>query len=274
MADETRNYVPKLQAIKNIVADPARYGLVMADVPNAPLFRRRAHDDPDGRQARGRARRAAARRVPRAESAAQPAGDLRRRRLRDPAADRQGGDLRGEARSRRPAARVVAGAPDESRARRCRRSRSVTGCRSRRCDRSTASVRAQTVPTGYALLVPMQRPTAEAAASLVDAVFTTVPAGRTFFHTGRARRHAAGRRRTLRRDDAGSQALEQADAGRRAQGPEAARDERRVTDQVGGSRPSREACARERLEGQATALPPGATARSAVAQRQGARAPA
>jgi LysM repeat protein len=41
----------------------------------------------------------------------------------------------------------------------------------------------QTVPTGYALLVPMQRPTAEAAQSLADAVFTTVPAGRTFFHT-------------------------------------------------------------------------------------------
>jgi membrane-bound lytic murein transglycosylase D len=41
----------------------------------------------------------------------------------------------------------------------------------------------QTVPTGYALLVPMQRPTAEAAASLADAVFTTVPAGRTFYHT-------------------------------------------------------------------------------------------
>ena len=33
MADETRNYVPKLQAIKNIVADPQKYGLVMADVP-------------------------------------------------------------------------------------------------------------------------------------------------------------------------------------------------------------------------------------------------
>ena len=41
----------------------------------------------------------------------------------------------------------------------------------------------QTVPTGYALLVPMQRPTAEAAESLANAVFTTVPAGRTFFHT-------------------------------------------------------------------------------------------
>jgi peptidoglycan lytic transglycosylase D len=41
----------------------------------------------------------------------------------------------------------------------------------------------QTVPTGYALLVPMQRPTAEAAESLANAVFTTVTAGRTFFHT-------------------------------------------------------------------------------------------
>ena len=41
----------------------------------------------------------------------------------------------------------------------------------------------QTVPTGYALLVPMQRPSAEAAESLEDAVFTTVPAGRTFFYT-------------------------------------------------------------------------------------------
>ena len=40
----------------------------------------------------------------------------------------------------------------------------------------------QTVPTGYALLVPMQRPSAEAASSLENAVFTTVPAGRTFYH--------------------------------------------------------------------------------------------
>jgi LysM repeat protein len=41
----------------------------------------------------------------------------------------------------------------------------------------------QTVPAGYALLVPMQRPTQEAAESLANAVFTTVPAGRTFYHT-------------------------------------------------------------------------------------------
>ena len=38
MADETRNYVPKLQAVKNIVANPQKYGLVLADVPNAPYF--------------------------------------------------------------------------------------------------------------------------------------------------------------------------------------------------------------------------------------------
>ena len=35
---ETRNYVPKLQAVKNIVADPARFGLQLADVPNEPHF--------------------------------------------------------------------------------------------------------------------------------------------------------------------------------------------------------------------------------------------
>jgi membrane-bound lytic murein transglycosylase D len=35
---ETRGYVPKLQAVKNIVRDPARYGLVLADMPDAPYF--------------------------------------------------------------------------------------------------------------------------------------------------------------------------------------------------------------------------------------------
>ena len=38
MPDETRNYMPKLQAIKNIVRDPEKYGLVLADVPDAPYF--------------------------------------------------------------------------------------------------------------------------------------------------------------------------------------------------------------------------------------------
>jgi membrane-bound lytic murein transglycosylase D len=38
MPDETRNYVPKLQAVKNIVSDPARFGLELVDIPDAPYF--------------------------------------------------------------------------------------------------------------------------------------------------------------------------------------------------------------------------------------------
>ncbi len=35
---ETRNYLPKLQAVKNIVLDPQRYGLQLGDIPDAPYF--------------------------------------------------------------------------------------------------------------------------------------------------------------------------------------------------------------------------------------------
>jgi LysM repeat protein len=38
MPEETRNYLPKLQAIKNIVADPARFGLTLEDIPNESYF--------------------------------------------------------------------------------------------------------------------------------------------------------------------------------------------------------------------------------------------
>jgi membrane-bound lytic murein transglycosylase D len=38
MPDETRNYVPKLQAVKNIVRDPAKFDLELADIPDAPYF--------------------------------------------------------------------------------------------------------------------------------------------------------------------------------------------------------------------------------------------
>ena len=38
MPDETRNYLPKLQAVKNILSDPAKYGLELADIPDAPYF--------------------------------------------------------------------------------------------------------------------------------------------------------------------------------------------------------------------------------------------
>jgi membrane-bound lytic murein transglycosylase D len=39
MPAETRNYLPKLQAVKNIIRDPARFGLTIASVPNEPYFK-------------------------------------------------------------------------------------------------------------------------------------------------------------------------------------------------------------------------------------------
>jgi len=38
MPNETRYYIPKLQAVKNIIANPAQYGIELADVPNQPYF--------------------------------------------------------------------------------------------------------------------------------------------------------------------------------------------------------------------------------------------
>ncbi len=38
MPQETRYYVPKLQALKNIIADPAPFGIVLDPIPNQPYF--------------------------------------------------------------------------------------------------------------------------------------------------------------------------------------------------------------------------------------------
>lgn len=38
MPQETRYYVPKLQALKNIVANPEKYGIHLPEVPNEPYF--------------------------------------------------------------------------------------------------------------------------------------------------------------------------------------------------------------------------------------------
>jgi membrane-bound lytic murein transglycosylase D len=38
MPDETRNYLPKLQALKNIVRDPEKFGVDLTDIPDAPYF--------------------------------------------------------------------------------------------------------------------------------------------------------------------------------------------------------------------------------------------
>jgi membrane-bound lytic murein transglycosylase D len=38
LPEETRNYVPKLLAVKNIIANPASFGLVLQSIPNEPYF--------------------------------------------------------------------------------------------------------------------------------------------------------------------------------------------------------------------------------------------
>ncbi len=38
LPNETRNYVPKLMAIKNIIANPADFALVLPDIPSEPYF--------------------------------------------------------------------------------------------------------------------------------------------------------------------------------------------------------------------------------------------
>lgn len=38
MPNETRNYIPKLQALKNIIADPANFKITLPDIENQPYF--------------------------------------------------------------------------------------------------------------------------------------------------------------------------------------------------------------------------------------------
>jgi membrane-bound lytic murein transglycosylase D len=182
MAVETRNYVPKLQAVKNIVADPAKYGLVMADVPNAPYF-----------------------------TVVRTTVRMDVKRAAELAELGQEEFLALNPQHNRP---VISGADDYAillpidkaevfaaklnlvdqplvswQAHRMKPGETLAQIAVRygmsiETLRSVNGIGArQTVPSGYALLVPMQRPTAEAARSLEDAVFTTVPAGRTFFYT-------------------------------------------------------------------------------------------
>ena len=38
MPAETRNYIPKLQAVRNIIANPEQFGISLANIPNRPYF--------------------------------------------------------------------------------------------------------------------------------------------------------------------------------------------------------------------------------------------
>jgi len=182
MADETRNYVPKLQAVKNIVADPQKYGLVLADVPNAPYFTvvrttvrmdvKRATElaelpldeflalNPQHNRPVifGADEYAILLPIDKAEIFAAKL-DL----IDQPLVSWQAHRMK--AGETLPQVAIRYGLSVET-------LRSVNGIGPR-----------ARVPTGFALLVPSQRATKEAAASLSDTVFTTVPSGRTFFHT-------------------------------------------------------------------------------------------
>ena len=182
MPDETRNYLPKLQAIKNIVRDPEKYGLALADIPDAPYFTVvKTTKRMDTKLA--------------AELAEMPLTDF----------------LALNPQHNRP---VIAGADEHSillpidraeifaakleltdqplvswQAYRMRPNESLPQVAARYAMSietlqavNGLSAKAK-VPVGHTLLVPAQHPSKEVVASLAQAVFTSVPSGRTFYYT-------------------------------------------------------------------------------------------
>ena len=181
MPDETRNYLPKLQAVKNIVRDPAKYGIVLDDIPDAPYFAVvKTMRKMDVKRA--------------AELAEMPLDEFQflnphynrpviagadqstillpidkaelfaaKLDLTDqPLVSWQAYRMRNGETLQQVAAKF--GMPVES-------LRAVNGLGTR-----------AKVPAGHTLLVPSTRPSSEAEVGLAQAVFTTVPQGRTFYY--------------------------------------------------------------------------------------------
>jgi membrane-bound lytic murein transglycosylase D len=181
MPNETRNYLPKLQAVKNIVLDPVAFDLALADIPDAPYFavvkvkrkmdvKRAAelaelsleefqylnphHNRP---VIAGSDEFAILLPIDKAEIFAA------KLELTDqPLVTWQAYRLRNGETLTQIAARL--GMPEDS-------LRAVNGIGSR-----------AKIPVGHTLLVPAQRPSRDTVESLSNAVFTTVPQGRTFYY--------------------------------------------------------------------------------------------
>ncbi len=184
MPAETANYLPKLQAVKNIVRDPEKYGLALADIPDAPFFAVvKTTRKMDTKRA--------------AEIAELSLDDF----------------LALNPQHNRP---VIAGADEQSillpidnaeifaakleltaqplvswQAYRIKANETLPQVAAK-YSMSLETLRAvngigprSRVPIGHTLLVPTQRPSDEAAETLSEAVFTAVPAGRTFYYTAR-----------------------------------------------------------------------------------------
>ncbi len=184
MPAETANYLPKLQAIKNIVRDPEKFGLVLADIPDAPYF---------------------AMVVTHRKMDTKFAADLAEMSLED--------FLALNPQHNRP---VIAGADEQTlllpidnaeifaakleltnqpmvswQAYRMRPNETLAQVAAK-YGMSLETLRAVNgigakakVPAGHTLLVPSQSASTDAVASLSQAVFTTVPAGRTFYYTAK-----------------------------------------------------------------------------------------
>ena len=181
MPDETRNYLPKLQAVKNIISDPAKFGIVLDDIPDAPYFAivltkkkmdvKRAADLAEMQLEEfqflnphfnrpviaGADQYTILLPIDKAELFAakldltdQPLVSWQAYRMRN------GETL--------PQVAAKFGLPVES-------LRAVNGLGTK-----------ARVPAGHTLLVPAAHPTSEAEAGLSQAVFTTVPQGRTFYY--------------------------------------------------------------------------------------------
>ncbi len=178
---ETRNYLPKLQAVKNIIRDPGKYGLKIDDIPDAPYF-----------AVVKTTRRMDVKRA--AELAEMPLGEFemlnpqhnrpviagadeytillpidkaelfaaKLELTQQPLVSWQAYRMKGNETLAQVAARY--GMSDET-------LRAVNGIGAR-----------TRVPAGHALLVPAERPSEASALSLSQTVFTTVPQGRTVYY--------------------------------------------------------------------------------------------
>ena len=184
MPAETENYLPKLQAVKNIVRDPEKFGLALADIPDAPYF-------------------AVVKTTRKMDT--KFAAELAEMSLED--------FLALNPQHNRP---VIAGADEQSlllpidnaeifaakleltnqplvswQAYRMHANETLQQV-AVKYGMSVETLRAVNgigsrakVPAGHTLLVPSQSASTEAVASLTQAVFTTVPSGRTFYYTAK-----------------------------------------------------------------------------------------
>ncbi|MFN3628893.1 MAG: transglycosylase SLT domain-containing protein [Casimicrobiaceae bacterium] len=175
MPAETRNYLPKLQAIKNIIRDPEKYGINLRPIPNEPYFKTITLAHPiDVKQAARLAQISEEEFLALNPAHQRPViGGRSEYQILLPAsnADTFLANLETDAQPKvswmayrtRPGDRIDALAQ--------RFGTTVAALRSVNGIRSTALV----LPAGYNLLVPSDGPSEEALGSLQNAVFTKFP---------------------------------------------------------------------------------------------------